>query len=119
MPVDQDFANRIREELDDVDGITEKAMFGGLAFLLHGNMAVGIMSTGDLMVRHDETPWQGRTTVLIDLRAADDLLERAISAAASVLAASWRRGRIRISRRSIHHGRGSTSSLMKASCDSP
>jgi TfoX/Sxy family transcriptional regulator of competence genes len=51
MPVDQDFANRIREELADVDGITEKAMFGGLAFLLHGNMAVGIMSTGDLMVR--------------------------------------------------------------------
>jgi TfoX/Sxy family transcriptional regulator of competence genes len=51
MPVDQDFANRIREALADVDGITEKAMFGGLAFLLHGNMAVGIMSTGDLMVR--------------------------------------------------------------------
>src|SRR3954447_3405050 len=51
MPVDQDFANRIREELADVDGITEKAMFGGLGFLLHGNMAVGIMSTGDLMVR--------------------------------------------------------------------
>jgi TfoX/Sxy family transcriptional regulator of competence genes len=51
MPVDQDFANRIREELADVDGITEKAMFGGLAFLLNGNMAVGIMSTGDLMVR--------------------------------------------------------------------
>jgi TfoX/Sxy family transcriptional regulator of competence genes len=51
MPVDQDFANRIREELADVDGIREKAMFGGLAFLLNGNMAVGIMSAGDLMVR--------------------------------------------------------------------
>jgi len=51
MPVDQDFANRIREELADVEGITEKAMFGGLGFLLRGNMAVGIMSTGDLMVR--------------------------------------------------------------------
>jgi TfoX/Sxy family transcriptional regulator of competence genes len=51
MPVDQDFANRIREELAGVDGITEKAMFGGLGFLLRGNMAVGIMSTGDLMVR--------------------------------------------------------------------
>jgi TfoX/Sxy family transcriptional regulator of competence genes len=51
VPVDQDFANRIREQLAGVDGITEKAMFGGLAFLLHGNMAVGIMSTGDLMVR--------------------------------------------------------------------
>jgi TfoX/Sxy family transcriptional regulator of competence genes len=51
MAYDQDFANRIRETLADVDGITEKAMFGGLGFLLHGNMAVGIMSTGDLMVR--------------------------------------------------------------------
>jgi TfoX/Sxy family transcriptional regulator of competence genes len=51
MAYDQDFADRIREELADVDGITEKTMFGGLAFLLHGNMAVGIMSTGDLMVR--------------------------------------------------------------------
>jgi TfoX/Sxy family transcriptional regulator of competence genes len=51
MAYDQDFANRIREQLASVDGITEKAMFGGLGFLLHGNMAVGIMSTGDLMVR--------------------------------------------------------------------
>jgi TfoX/Sxy family transcriptional regulator of competence genes len=51
MAYDEDFANRIREEVADVDGITEKAMFGGLAFLLHGNMAVGIASTGELMVR--------------------------------------------------------------------
>jgi TfoX/Sxy family transcriptional regulator of competence genes len=51
MAYDEEFANRIREELADVDGITEKAMFGGLGFLLGGNMAVGIMSTGDLMVR--------------------------------------------------------------------
>ena len=51
MPVDQDFAHRIRAELADVEGITEKAMFGGLGFLLRGNMAVGIMSTGNLMVR--------------------------------------------------------------------
>jgi TfoX/Sxy family transcriptional regulator of competence genes len=51
MGYDEDFANRIREQLADIDGITEKAMFGGLGFLLAGNMAVGIMSTGDLMVR--------------------------------------------------------------------
>ena len=51
MAYDEDFAHRIREQLVDVDGITEKAMFGGLGFLLNGNMAVGIMSTGDLMVR--------------------------------------------------------------------
>ena len=51
MAYDPDFANRIREALADVDGISEKSMFGGRAFLLHGNMAVGIMSTGELMVR--------------------------------------------------------------------
>jgi TfoX/Sxy family transcriptional regulator of competence genes len=51
MAYDEDFAHRIRAELADVDAISEKPMFGGLAFLLHGNMAVGIMSTGDLMVR--------------------------------------------------------------------
>jgi TfoX/Sxy family transcriptional regulator of competence genes len=51
MAYDEDFANQIREALADADGITEKAMFGGLGFLLAGNMAVGIMSTGDLMVR--------------------------------------------------------------------
>ena len=51
MAYDEDFAHRIREQLADLDGVTEKAMFGGLGFLLNGNMAVGIMSTGDLMVR--------------------------------------------------------------------
>jgi TfoX/Sxy family transcriptional regulator of competence genes len=51
MAYDQDFANRLREQLADETGVTEKAMFGGLAFLLHGNMAVGVSSTGELMVR--------------------------------------------------------------------
>jgi TfoX/Sxy family transcriptional regulator of competence genes len=48
---DEDFAHRIRELLADEEAITEKAMFGGLAFLLRGNMAVGISSGGELMVR--------------------------------------------------------------------
>jgi hypothetical protein len=48
---DEDLANRIREQLADEAGLTEKAMFGGLAFLLNGNMAVGISSTAELMVR--------------------------------------------------------------------
>jgi TfoX N-terminal domain len=48
---DEDLANRIREQLADETGVTEKAMFGGLAFLLDGNMAVGISSTAELMVR--------------------------------------------------------------------
>jgi TfoX/Sxy family transcriptional regulator of competence genes len=51
MAYDEDFAHRIRELLADEEAITEKAMFGGLAFLLRGNMAVGISSGGELMVR--------------------------------------------------------------------
>ena len=51
MTYDDVFAHRIRELLADTGAITEKAMFGGLAFLLHGNMAVGIASSGELMVR--------------------------------------------------------------------
>jgi TfoX N-terminal domain len=43
--------HRIRELLADENGLREKAMFGGLAFLLDGNMAVGVTSTAELMVR--------------------------------------------------------------------
>jgi hypothetical protein len=51
MAYDEEQANRLREQLADEQGATEKAMFGGLAFLLHGNMAVTISSRGGLMVR--------------------------------------------------------------------
>jgi hypothetical protein len=51
MAYDEDFAHRIRELLADENGLREKAMFGGLAFLLDGNMAVGVTSTAELMVR--------------------------------------------------------------------
>ena len=50
MAYDEDLAHRVRSQLAEQDGITEKAMFGGLAFLLRGNMAVGI-SGDELMVR--------------------------------------------------------------------
>ncbi len=51
MAYDDELAHRIREQLADEQGLTEKAMFGGLAFMLDGNMAVGISSSGELMVR--------------------------------------------------------------------
>jgi hypothetical protein len=51
MTYDNELAHRIREQLADERGVTEKAMFGGLAFLLEGNMAVGISNGGELMVR--------------------------------------------------------------------
>jgi TfoX/Sxy family transcriptional regulator of competence genes len=48
---DTDLANRIRELLADTDGVTEKAMFGGLAFLVGGHMAVAVSREGGIMVR--------------------------------------------------------------------
>jgi len=51
VAVDPEFAERIRDQLAGEAGLAEKAMFGGRGFLLDGNMAVGITSTGELMVR--------------------------------------------------------------------
>jgi len=51
MAYDQELAHRVREQLAGEEGVSEKAMFGGLAFLLHGNMAVTVSSHGGLMVR--------------------------------------------------------------------
>ncbi|MFJ4366855.1 TfoX/Sxy family protein [Streptomyces chartreusis] len=50
MAYDEGLAQRIRERLGGRPEITEKRMFGGIAFLVHGNMAVGV-SGDDLMVR--------------------------------------------------------------------
>jgi TfoX/Sxy family transcriptional regulator of competence genes len=53
MAYDEVLAHRLREVLADEDGITEKGMFGGLAFLLHGNMTVSASRNGGLLVRID------------------------------------------------------------------
>ena len=53
MPYDEELANRIRELLADEDAITERKMFGGLAFLLHGNMSVAASHDRGLLVRVD------------------------------------------------------------------
>ena len=53
MAYDEDLAERIRDVLEGEPGITEKRMFGGLAFLLDGRMAVGASGKGGLMVRID------------------------------------------------------------------
>jgi TfoX/Sxy family transcriptional regulator of competence genes len=50
MAYDEGLAERIRDRLGADPDITEKRMFGGLAFLHRGNMAVGV-SGDDLMVR--------------------------------------------------------------------
>jgi TfoX/Sxy family transcriptional regulator of competence genes len=53
MAYDEDLANRLREQLAGEDGITEKKMFGGLAFLLNGHMSVSASRSGGLLVRSD------------------------------------------------------------------
>jgi hypothetical protein len=51
MAYDEDLANLIRECLADEDGVVEQKMFGGLAFLIGGNMSVAASGQGGLMVR--------------------------------------------------------------------
>jgi TfoX/Sxy family transcriptional regulator of competence genes len=53
MPYDEELANRLRELLADEDAITERKMFGGLAFLLHGHMSVSASRNGGLLARID------------------------------------------------------------------
>ncbi len=53
MAYDEDLANRIRELISAEDGVVEKRMFGGLAFLVGGNMAVSASSQGGLLLRCD------------------------------------------------------------------
>jgi TfoX/Sxy family transcriptional regulator of competence genes len=50
---DEDLANRIRELIAGDPDVTEKRMFGGLAFLVSGNMSVAASGQGGLMVRVD------------------------------------------------------------------
>ncbi len=53
MPYDEDLADRIHTLLDAEPNLTEKKMFGGLAFLVGGNMAVAASDQGGLLVRVD------------------------------------------------------------------
>jgi TfoX/Sxy family transcriptional regulator of competence genes len=50
---DEDLADRIRELLAGQRGLTEQKMFGGLAFLIGGNMAVAASGGGGVLVRCD------------------------------------------------------------------
>jgi TfoX/Sxy family transcriptional regulator of competence genes len=53
MAYDEDLASQIRELVAAENGVTEKKMFGGLAFLVGGNMAVAASGQGGLLVRVD------------------------------------------------------------------
>ena len=50
MAYDEDLANRIRELIAMEPGLTEKKMFGGLAFLIGGHMSVAASREGGILV---------------------------------------------------------------------
>jgi hypothetical protein len=51
LAYDEDLANRIRELVMMEPGVAEQRMFGGLAFLINGNMAVAASGQGGLLLR--------------------------------------------------------------------
>lgn len=72
MAYDEDLADRIREIVQDESGLSEKKMFGGLAFLIDGNMAVAASGQGGLLLRVDPA----RSEEYVDGRDVDRLVMR-------------------------------------------
>lgn len=62
MAYDKELGNRVAKIVQGERGLTERRMFGGLTFLINGNMAVSASSKGGLMLRVDPT----HTESLID-----------------------------------------------------
>ena len=59
MAYDQELADRIRELVGSESDLTEMKMFGGLAFLVGGNMAVAASGQGGILVRVDPAESDG------------------------------------------------------------
>ena len=53
MAYDEELAGRIRALIGDEPAVTEQRMFGGLAFLIGGNMAIAASGQGGILVRAD------------------------------------------------------------------
>ena len=53
VPYDEQLAERLRRLVAGEEGLSEQRMFGGLAFLIHGNMAVAASGQGGVLVRVD------------------------------------------------------------------
>jgi hypothetical protein len=72
MAYDEELAERIRGLIGDEPGLTEKKMFGGLAFLVNGNMSVAASGQGGLLVRCPPED----TDVLLDEPGASHMVMR-------------------------------------------
>lgn len=66
MAYDEELAERIRALVDGEPDLTEKQMFGGLAFLIGGNVAVAASGQGGLLVRVDP----GQSDLLLETTSA-------------------------------------------------
>jgi len=53
MGYDEELEHRVREHVEHEQGLSEKRMFGGLAFMIDGHMAVAAGSKGGLLLRVD------------------------------------------------------------------
>lgn len=62
MAYDEELAGRLRERIHSEHGVSEKRMFGGLAFLINGNLAVSASSQGGLLLRIDPAESESLST---------------------------------------------------------
>ncbi|MCW6009846.1 TfoX/Sxy family protein [Micromonospora sp. CPCC 205371] len=72
MAYDEQLADKVRDLLDGRPGITEVRMFGGLAWLANGNMAVAVRGKGGLLVRTDPAD----TEAMLDEPGTDTMIMR-------------------------------------------
>ena len=72
MAYDEELADRVRALIGSEPALTEQKMFGGLAFLIGGNMAVGASGQGGLLVRVDpaqsDALVEGTSAQLMEMR---------------------------------------------------
>ncbi len=59
MAYDEGMAERIRQRVDDVEGLVERKMFGGIGWTVHGNMACGAHNDGRMMIRCGKDDFEG------------------------------------------------------------
>ena len=72
MPYDEALAQRIRDLAAGTPKLTERKMFGGLAFLVGGNMAIAASGQGGILVRVDPE----QSSVLVATTAAEVMVMR-------------------------------------------
>jgi TfoX/Sxy family transcriptional regulator of competence genes len=77
MAYDEELADRIRSLVAGENGVTEQKMFGGLAFLVNGNMAVAASGQGGILVRVDPE----ESARLVETTPAEEMVMRGRSMA--------------------------------------